>query len=130
MSRRPWKTTVRASVNASPSTGNATAAEADSSSSARRRSSSLSPSNRSCASTSSTSLADERYPTQRSGRTPPMKLVYKPIGIVLGIVAGLLGRRVFDAVWGTIDEEAPPEATTRDSPWPKVLGAAALQGAI
>jgi len=59
-----------------------------------------------------------------------MKLLYKPFGIILGIVAGLIGRQVFNFVWGKIDEEEPPEATTEEAPWVKVIGAAALQGAI
>lgn len=59
-----------------------------------------------------------------------MKLIYKPFGIVLGILAGLVGRKLFDFVWSKFDEEEPPEATTQHSPLPKVLGAAALQGAI
>lgn len=59
-----------------------------------------------------------------------MKLLYKPLGILLGILAGLAGRQLFNLVWAKIDEEEPPEATTELAPWPKVLGAAALQGAI
>jgi len=59
-----------------------------------------------------------------------VKLLYKPLGIVLGLLAGLLGRQVFNFVWGRLDEEEPPEATTELAPWAKVLGAAALQGAI
>jgi hypothetical protein len=59
-----------------------------------------------------------------------MKLLYKPFGIILGILAGLVGRQVFNFVWGKIDEEEPPEATTEEAPWLKVVGTAALQGAI
>jgi Protein of unknown function (DUF4235) len=59
-----------------------------------------------------------------------MKLLYKPIGIVLGIVAGLLGKRLFDFAWTKLDDEEPPEATTQEAPWVKVLSAAALQGMI
>lgn len=59
-----------------------------------------------------------------------MKLLYKPFGIILGLIAGLIGRQLFNFVWGKIDEEEPPEATTELAPWGKVLGAAALQGAI
>ncbi len=59
-----------------------------------------------------------------------MKIVYKPFGIVLGILGGLLGKRVFDFAWGKFDEEEPPKATTRDSPLVKVIAAAALQGVI
>jgi hypothetical protein len=59
-----------------------------------------------------------------------VKLIYKPIGIVLGIVAGLVGRRVFNFVWSRLDDEDPPKATTEIVPWTKLLAAAALQGMI
>jgi Protein of unknown function (DUF4235) len=59
-----------------------------------------------------------------------MGLLYKPIGIVLGIVAGLLGKRVFDFVWTKVDDEEPPEATTQQTTWGRVLAAAAVQGVI
>jgi hypothetical protein len=57
-----------------------------------------------------------------------MKLIYKPFGIVLGIVAGLLSKKVFEAVWGILDKEEPPKPTTQDADWSKVLAAAAVQG--
>lgn len=57
-----------------------------------------------------------------------MKLLYKPFGIVFGILAGILSRKLFDVVWGIFDQEEPPKPTTRDANWPKVLGAAAVQG--
>jgi hypothetical protein len=59
-----------------------------------------------------------------------VKLIYKPIGIVLGILAGLLGRRVFNFAWSRIDDEDPPKATTEQANWTKILMAAALQGVI
>lgn len=57
-----------------------------------------------------------------------MKLIYKPFGIVLSLVAALLSKKLFNVVWGIFDKTEPPKATTRDSSWPKVLGAAAVQG--
>jgi uncharacterized membrane protein YeaQ/YmgE (transglycosylase-associated protein family) len=59
-----------------------------------------------------------------------MKLIYKPFGLILGIVAGLVGRRLFDFAWQKIDNEEPPKGTTLESTWPKIIGAAALQGVI
>ena len=59
-----------------------------------------------------------------------MGLIYKPIGIFLGIVAGLLGRRIFNFAWTKIDDQDPPKGTTEQAPWLKLLGAAALQGVI
>jgi hypothetical protein len=57
-----------------------------------------------------------------------MKLVYKPFGLVLGILAGIASKKLFNVVWGLFDQEEPPKATTRDADWPKVLAAAAVQG--
>jgi len=59
-----------------------------------------------------------------------MKLIYKPIGLLLGIAAGALGRLIFSKVWGLIEDAEPPEATTERATWPKVLLSAAVQGAI
>jgi hypothetical protein len=57
-----------------------------------------------------------------------MKLVYKPFGIVLGILAGILSKKVFNVVWALFDKEEPPKATTQEAAWQKVLAAAAVQG--
>ena len=59
-----------------------------------------------------------------------MKVIYRPIGLVLGLLAGLVGKRIFDFAWTKIDDEDPPKGTTQRAPWSKVLGAAALQGVI
>jgi hypothetical protein len=59
-----------------------------------------------------------------------MKLIYKPFGILLGILAGVLGKKAFDFAWTKLDDEEPPEATTEASSWRRVLAAAALQGVI
>ena len=59
-----------------------------------------------------------------------MKLIYKPFGLILGILAGLVGKRAFDFAWTKLDDEEPPKGTTEAAPWVKVLGAAALQGVI
>ncbi len=59
-----------------------------------------------------------------------MKLIYKPFGIILGIAGGLLGKQLFDFIWTKIDDEEPPEATTKEVRWVKVLLTAALQGMI
>ena len=41
-----------------------------------------------------------------------VKLIYKPFGIILGILAGLLGKKLFNFAWTKIDDEDPPKATT------------------
>jgi hypothetical protein len=59
-----------------------------------------------------------------------MKLIYKPFGIVLGILAAIVGRKAFDFVWTKIDDQEPPEPTTEEASWRRVLAAAAVQGLI
>ena len=59
-----------------------------------------------------------------------MKLLYKPIGIIFGIIGGLIGKRLFDFVWTKIDDEEPPEPTTEATTWGRVIMTAAIQGVI
>ena len=59
-----------------------------------------------------------------------MKLIYKPIGLLLGLAAGAIGRLIFSKLWGVIEDEEPPEPTTELASWPKVLFAAGMQGLI
>ncbi len=57
-----------------------------------------------------------------------MKLIYKPFGIIFGLLAGFISKKLFDVVWGLFDEEEPPKPTTEEANWPKVVAAAAVQG--
>jgi uncharacterized protein DUF4235 len=57
-----------------------------------------------------------------------MKLLYKPFAMVCGLIAGAFSRRIARALWGLVDDEAPPTPTTEQAPWSKVLGAAAIEG--
>jgi xanthosine utilization system XapX-like protein len=57
-----------------------------------------------------------------------MRLFYKPFSIVFGILGGLVAKKLFEVVWSWIDKEEPPDANVRETTWPKVLGAAAVEG--
>jgi hypothetical protein len=59
-----------------------------------------------------------------------MKLFFIPISIVGGLLAGFTSKKIFDQIWGVFDEEEPPDSKHRDIDWPKLVIAAALQGAI
>jgi hypothetical protein len=58
-----------------------------------------------------------------------MKILYKPFGIIGGIVAGRIATALFKAIWSRIDKEEPPKPTTAEATLPKVVGAAALEAA-
>lgn len=59
------------------------------------------------------------------------KLAYKPVGLLLGVGAGVLAGVIFKQAWklaaGDVDT---PDATDEGRGWGEVLAAAALQGAI
>ena len=70
--------------------------------------------------------AEVRHP----GTLRAMGVIYKPIGIFLGIFAALLGKRVFNFAWTKIDDQDPPKATTEETSWRRLLAASAVQGVI
>jgi Protein of unknown function (DUF4235) len=59
-----------------------------------------------------------------------MKFFFLPFSIAAGILAGALSKKLFEAIWGAIDDEEPPSSEHRDIDLPKMLIAEALQGAI
>jgi hypothetical protein len=59
-----------------------------------------------------------------------MKLLFMPISIALGLVAGLVAKKAFDQVWGLIDEEEPPQPQHREFAWSKLVAALVVEGAI
>ena len=67
---------------------------------------------------------------ERAGSVLCMKLIYKPFGIIFGILAGLVSKKIFEFIWARFDDAEPPKATTKEASMPKVIGAAALQGVV
>jgi hypothetical protein len=59
-----------------------------------------------------------------------MKLLFIPLSIVIGLVAGQISKKILDQIWGLFDDEEPPDSKHRDIDWAKLAMAAALQGAI
>ena len=58
------------------------------------------------------------------------KVLFIPVSVVGGFLGGFLGKKVFEQVWGLIDQEEPPEPEHRDPSWAKLLVAMALRGAV
>lgn len=59
-----------------------------------------------------------------------MKLIFAPISIVAGLLAGMLGKKAFEGVWGLVDDQEPPKPEHREVEWPKLIGALVVEGAI
>lgn len=59
------------------------------------------------------------------------KLWYKPVGLALGALAGLVAAAAFKQVWHVVSgDDETPDAVDEERGWGEVLAAAALQGAI
>jgi predicted metal-dependent enzyme (double-stranded beta helix superfamily) len=60
-----------------------------------------------------------------------MKILYKPFGLLVSVLGGMVAGAIFKRVWKlAAHEEEAPEATDARRGWSEVLIAAALQGAI
>lgn len=59
-----------------------------------------------------------------------MKFVFMPISILGGLVAGMIGKKIFEQIWGLVDEEEPPEAKHREINYVKLVAALLVEGAI
>jgi hypothetical protein len=60
-----------------------------------------------------------------------IKLLYKPIGILVSVLGGMLAGAIFKQVWKlAAREDDAPKATDAQRGWREILLSAALQGAI
>ena len=58
------------------------------------------------------------------------KFMFLPVSIGSGLLAGLIGKKLFGVVWGAIDDHAPPSAGHREVSLPKLLLALLIEGAL
>ena len=57
--------------------------------------------------------------------------LYKPFGILVSVLGGILASMAFSRLWRVVSgEEDKPSATDYDRSWGEVLTAAAMQGAV
>lgn len=60
-----------------------------------------------------------------------MRALYKPFGLVVGLLAGVLANLLFRRLWKlTSRRDDVPAPTQRRAGWGEVAAAAALQGAV
>jgi hypothetical protein len=59
------------------------------------------------------------------------KLVYRPFGMAVNVLAGVVAGSVYKQVWRRVSAtDHPPKPKESDYGWREVLSAAALQGAV
>jgi hypothetical protein len=60
-----------------------------------------------------------------------MKIIYRPLSLLISVLGGLVASMLFKQLWKTIaGEDDAPTADQPDRSWKEVATAAALQGAV
>jgi uncharacterized protein DUF4235 len=59
-----------------------------------------------------------------------VKFLFLPISIIGGLLAGLIGKKIFEQLWGLVDDQEPPDAKHREVHYGKLAAALLLEGAI
>jgi len=60
-----------------------------------------------------------------------MRLLYKPFGVLVGAIGGVIAASLFKRIWRVLAlEDEAPAATDRDRSWHEVVLASAFRGAI
>lgn len=58
------------------------------------------------------------------------KLLFAPFSVIGGILAGIVGKKTFEVLWGAIDDHEAPSPEHRDIALKKLIPALLLEGAI
>jgi hypothetical protein len=58
------------------------------------------------------------------------KVVFLPVSIGGGLLAGVIGKKLFEAIWGLIDKQEPPQAEHRQIHLGKLALALTIEGAL
>ncbi len=59
-----------------------------------------------------------------------MSLLFKPFGLLIGLIASRVAALVFDRVWKRVDGHGIPDPKIREDPGGRAVAAAALQAGI
>ena len=58
------------------------------------------------------------------------KLLFIPFSVIGGILAGVVGKKTFETLWGAFDDEQAPDPKHRKISLSKLIPALILEGAI
>ena len=58
------------------------------------------------------------------------KILFVPFSVLGGILAGAVGKKAFEGLWGVVDDQEPPDAKHRQVQLRKLIPALLLEGAI
>ncbi len=58
------------------------------------------------------------------------KVIFVPIGIAAGLVAGQISKKIFDLIWSLVSDEEAPEPEHRQVSWPQLISALLIEGAL
>jgi hypothetical protein len=58
------------------------------------------------------------------------KFLFVPVSVAGSLLAGIVGKKLFERIWSLIDDEEAPEPKHRDIPWQKLIPALLIEGAI
>ncbi len=58
------------------------------------------------------------------------KLIFRPVSIVAGLLAGLVGKKLFQGLWRVLDKQEPPKPEERPVSIGMLALALAIEGAL
>lgn len=59
-----------------------------------------------------------------------MKLLFLPISVLVGVLAGIVSKKLFSLVWSAIDGAQPPDPKQRGDDYVRLAAALVLEGAM
>jgi hypothetical protein len=59
-----------------------------------------------------------------------MSAVFTPLGLIFGLAGGQMAKKLFDLLWGVVDDEEVPRPKHREVPYVKLIAALLVEGAI
>ncbi len=77
-----------------------------------------------------TGSASALFERNEAGNLSGMTALFRPFGLIAGLLAGLLARKIFEKGWGSVSDLEPPSPEQRDPGMRRLILALLLEGAI